>query len=239
MDLGLGERIVGLTEQDNCRPVLKKAVTVGFYIQPNLEKIAALKPDLVLFDVYPGQAETRRRLAGLGLKVESFEVRRLSDILAVTDRLGGLTGRIREAGRLNRRLKAQLERYRNPAGPGRPRVYLEVGHDPYFSAGRDSFLHELIELAGGRNIAGSLPGAYPRVDAEFIIAADPEVIILSGMDSGDARAVGRRPGWDRLSAVRSGRIHSGLGTHPLTTPSPRLILENLPVLHRILNSARR
>jgi iron complex transport system substrate-binding protein len=108
---------------------------------------------------------------------------------------------------------------------GPVRVYFEVSADPLMAMGAGSYVGDLITLAGGKNIVRDLGGEYPQISPEFIVAMDPQVIILSHA-ANPARAleeVRRRPGWGNLSAVREGRVYADLDMDSIMRPGPRII----------------
>lgn len=238
VELGLAGHIVGVTGQETAPEKLPAASDVGLYVRPDIERIIALEPDLVLFERYPGQERQREVLEEMGIRVETFRVARLDDIIGKVRRLGALTGREAAAAALAGELEATIGRHRRKAAAGdRTSVYIEVGYAPLFTAGRDSYLTELVALAGGASITAALPGDYPNISPEFVVSARPEVILLPAMSGAWLADITARPGWETVPAVADGRIHSDAGAHPITVPSPRLIRETLPALAALLERA--
>ena len=108
---------------------------------------------------------------------------------------------------------------------------METGSDPLFTCGKGSFIHEMIEIAGGHNIAGDIAQPFPRISSEFVINSDPEVIILPYMGRNFGKeALKQRQGWEKISAIKTGRVYDDIGSQVITIPSPRLILYGLPAL---------
>ena len=234
IELGLQDRIVGVTTSSDYLDEVKRAERVGLWIRPNVEKIIELNPDLILATGFAGQQSAADKLSALGLRVvvldetqgiaEIFaETRQIGDIFGIPARTEALLKRMRATVATTRRLTAALS--------SRPRVYLETGYDPLFTCGKGSFIHEMIEIAGGINIAGDIAQPFPRISSEFVLNSDPEVIILPYMGRNFGKeALKQRKGWEKISAVRTGCVYDDIGSHVITIPSPRLILYGLPAL---------
>lgn len=232
IELGLKDRIVGVTTSSDYLEEVKNIERVGFYMKPNIEKIVSLKPDLVFATGFVGQKSAVEKLKNLGIRVITFETQGMEAIFAMTKKIGELFGvQKRSQEFLDRMKKVVKETKGRTQELPRPRVYVETGYDPLFTCGQGSFIHELIEIAGGKNIAGDIDKPFPRVSAEFILSKDPEVIILPYMGRGFGKeALKKRNGWGKISAVRTGRVYDDIGYNVITIPSPRLILYGLPEL---------
>ena len=233
IELGLQDRIVGVTTSSDYLEEVKGAERVGLWVKPNIEKIVALKPDLVLATGFAGQQSAIRKLSALGLRVVVLDdTRGVEEILAQTKQLGNIAGAPGRTGALLERMQKVIEETRRKTALlARPRVFVETGCDPLFTCGKGSFINDMVEIAGGENIAGEINQPFPRISSEFILSKDPEVIILPYMGRNFGKAVLRqRKGWANISAVRTGRIYDDLDSHVITIPSPRLILYGLPEL---------
>lgn len=247
--LGLGPKVVGVTTFCRYPPEALAKPKIGTFIQPDLERIAAQRPDLVF--VIRNPIGLAGKLARLGLKVEELELDTVDEILASIRRAGRAAG-VPEAGeRLAGRLRADLDRLRVDR-QGRPPVtvlYI-VDRTPgtlqgMFAAGQGSYLDELMTLAGGRNVAPAGGGSFPKISLEQVLAADPEVIIDMG-DYSHGRAVtpeSRRAKlalWARypnLRAVRQGRVYD-VSSDEFVVPGPRLA-EAAKSLQAMLNAETR
>ena len=232
IELGLRDRIVGVTPFSDYLKETKDIEKVGFYTQPSLEKIVSLKPDLVLVADYIGQESLFKALERLGIKVVVFRRGGVKGIFEMVEEIGRLCGKEREARRLLKEMKAVInEVKRKVKGLERPRVYVEVGYNPLFTAGKGSHIDDLTEIAGGENIARQINKPYPRIGQEFVIEKDPQVIILPYMGRGYTKeSVKKRGGWKNIEAVRNNRVYDDIGTQIITIPSPNLILKGLPEL---------
>ncbi len=223
--LGLGEKIVGVSSYCNFPPEALKKEKVGGYITPSLEKIISLRPDLV-FQTADGDLKAFvNRLAGLGIPVYITNPRSLSETLKAILKIGEVTFSLPAAQTLVESMRAKLIGVREKvAGLPRLRVLHAMSVDPLISSGRGTFVHDLIVLAGGENIAAGAQGKHPLLSMEEVIARDPQVIILSSMLSNEPMTAQKR-WWERyreISAVRTGRIQV-IQADLILRPSPRIV----------------
>lgn len=210
--LGTGERLVGVTRFDD-DPRVAKLPRVGGYNDPEPETVLGLKPDLVLAEPAPQNRGPIEVLARLGVPVETFRSATIAEIESTIEGVAGLLG-VPGKGEA---LRASLEDARvatQKAVRGRPRVraMLVFGLDPLVVAGKTGFAGELLEAAGGENVAGG-PQPYVRMSAETAVLARPEVIVLCGVTAPQGRPV--LPG---LEKVRVATLRSSALLHP----GPRL-----------------
>jgi iron complex transport system substrate-binding protein len=209
---------------------------VGGYITPSLEKIVSLRPDLV-FQTADGDLKNFvDRLAGLGIPVYITNPRSLEDTLEAVRKIGEAAFAF-EAGRaLAEAMEARARAIRERVfGRPRLRVLHVLSTDPLISSGRGSFVHDLISLAGGENIAADGKGKHPLLSLEEVIARDPQAILLSSMLS-DEPMVAQKKWWEKyreISAVRTGRIRV-IQADLILRPSPRIV-EGLAEIARTLH----
>ncbi len=232
--LGLGDRVVGVTEFCHYPPEVRRKSKIGSYLHPNLETILAMKPDLVVVLKEHGELAGRLR----NIKLDVFELQH-NDLAGVYDSMlliGRRTGIVAVAEEKVRKIREALEEIESQAA-GRPRrgVMFVVGRTPgtiqdLMVVGRGSFLNELIAIAGGRNVFGGASSYYPRIPREEVYAKRPDVIIDMG-DMGDTdqateqytRSVTKL--WKRipgLPAVDSGRVYS-VAEDVFVVPGPRVV----------------
>ena len=214
--------IIGVDDFSNFPAQINTLPRLGSGLTPNLEAIVALEPDLVLTDEAAGAASERMR--DLGLTVYAGTAATYPELFENLRILGRIVNRNSEALALNNRIRRDVDAIsQQVAGEVSPRVYYEVFPDPLFSASTSSFIGALIARAGGDNIVPGDLGTFPQLDPEFVVAADPEVIILASLQSiDDLRA---RPGWENISAVRNGRVVSltEVEIDELSRPAPRIV----------------
>jgi iron complex transport system substrate-binding protein len=232
--LGLGPRVVGVTRYCEYPPEAKTKPKIGTFLEPDYERILALKPDLVLVIKNPVQAA--EKLHGLGLRAEEIDQDSVADIYRSLERIGGLTGRAEAARKLVARLRGDLDRIRASVA-GRPpaSVLFLVGRAPgtlqdMVGCGPGTFLDELLTLAGGANVLARSPILYPKVSMENIMAADPDVIIDMGDYAHAQQATEHRrrqelalwSAYPHLRAVRSHRVFA-VTSSAFVVPGPRMV----------------
>lgn len=217
--LGAGKCLVGNTNQCDFPAPARAVYKVGDFISPDLERIVALHPSLVLLTL-PAHRQLAEKLAEL--KIATY-VSRPADLEAVCleiDSVARRLGRPAAGESLVRDMKRRLDSIPNFADT--PRVYLEISGAPLMTAGRGTFITELLARAGARNVFASSLQEYPVVDPEAVIRADPEVILLLHPDL-RAADVGRRLGWNQVQAVKQGRVYDGLDEDLFFRPGPRIV----------------
>ncbi|HEX6121535.1 MAG TPA: ABC transporter substrate-binding protein [Ktedonobacterales bacterium] len=192
------------------------------------EQIVALKPDLVLS--WGGfTSKVDQSLTQAGLNVVDLPAKDLSGTLTEIRLVGQLIHAESTANHLVDSLQARINAVKAKVQGAPPvSVYIELGYTPPppFAYGGGSFGDEIIRDAGGTNIFGNVTssGGFPAVSDESIIAANPQIIILTGgpQYSGDPVSVTRRPGWATITAVKTGRVYS-IDPNPIQRPGPRLV----------------
>jgi len=179
--LGLGEKVVGVTEYCNYPPEALDKEKVGGFSTPDIEKIIALEPDLILASSIHAK-EIIPALEERGLIVFAIEPKDLDELFEDIKVVGKITGKEKEASELvaqmERRVKAVTEKTDKLREDQRPRVFYPVWHDPLWTVGSETFVNELIEKAGGVNIFQDIK-RYKTVDLETVIARNPEIIIAA------------------------------------------------------------
>ena len=223
--LGLDESVVGVTDFSNYPPKVRSLPKVGSYIRINLERVVALKPDLIVATRDGNPKETVERLTDMGFPVYVVDPRNLESLFRTILSLGDITQRSAQARTVVRDLEARLERLdERIRGLPRPKVFLQIGIDPLVTVGRGTLQDELIERAGGVNIAGNEPMPYPTLSVEHVLKAAPDVILLSTMEGETAlkRALRYWEKWQSVPAVAENRIHAVDGDL-IDRASPRIV----------------
>jgi iron complex transport system substrate-binding protein len=177
--LGLGDKVVGVTDQDDYPPEAAEKEKVGGYINPDIEKIVALKPDLVLV-AYGTSMDVIDSMVGLGLTVFGIKTTDLNDLLNDITTVGKITGKEAKATALTSEMENTIKAVAAKTAElqQRPRVFYIVGNGPLWTAGSGTFINELIEKAGGVNICENITG-YSEVSLEYVVACNPQIIITS------------------------------------------------------------
>ena len=232
--LGQGDRVVGVSGYTVRPPEARSKPKVSAFINARFDKIQALRPDLVLAfsDL---QADLTAELIRRGMTVVTFNQRSVGEILQMIRMLGGLVGCPAEADDLAGRLEADLDRIRESAArfPSRVRVFFEEWDDPIISGIR--WVEELVVIAGGDPIfpelADAALGRDRIVDSAEVARRNPDVIYASWCGKKVKKsAIAGRPGWERVAAVRDGRVFEVKSTYILQ-PGPACLTEGVRQLH--------
>lgn len=216
--LGQCARLVGVDKFSNWPLSVRALPRLGGLDDAPLEAIVALKPDLVLL------AESARitpRLESLGIKVMALEPRKLADVQRVLAVLGRVF-QTDTADKVWQSLDAGLSQAAAglPAQARASRVYFEVSREPY-AASEASFIGELLARVGLRNIVPGTLGPFPLLNPEFVVRADPDIVMVADTGAAELR---QRPGWSQMQALRNKRLctFSREQGDMLVRPGPRL-----------------
>jgi iron complex transport system substrate-binding protein len=235
-DLGQEERLVGVTQYSTYPPEAESLPRVGSYVRLDIEKIVALKPDLCIATKDGNPKHIVDKIVSLGIPVYVINPRNLQQIMDTITRLGSLLRAEQAAKELVSDMEKRIGRVqaRVKKGDHRPRVFFQIDAEPLFSAGTDTFIHELIELAGGINTtAGEV--SYPRYSWEDIIVLQPEIVMISSMAGGLAPEylLNSWKKWNLLSAVKNDKVFV-VDAELFDRPTPRLI-DGLEVIAAIIH----
>ncbi|UCD72700.1 MAG: cobalamin-binding protein [Candidatus Bathyarchaeota archaeon] len=234
--LGLDDQIVGVSDYCDHPAQAKEKQKVGGFATISIERVVSLEPDLVLA-TGGVQLRTVNRLEELGIKTLVLSPKTVEDILNDIELVGKITNKNSEAVILVEELKNRIRFIESATFQlkSTPRVYYEIWHSPLMSAGQDTWINELIDLAGGINIFSDSSDPYPIISSELVIYRDPEIIIIKrGYMGGIAKEdIEVRPGWNRITAVKMGRIYE-IDEDILIRPGPRII-DGLEALAAIIH----
>jgi iron complex transport system substrate-binding protein len=233
--LGLGDRLVGDTDYCEYPPEAKLKPHVGPILNPSLEKIVTLKPDLVLGSPEANRIETADRLARLGIPLYGVTARGVEETLHSIEDLGRVLGKAPEAEQLVEGLRRRIAGVeKGVAGRGRPRVLFVVWYRPLTTAGAHTFITDVVHRAGGVSISEDLPGEWPRLSLEEALRRDPDVILLPRAESfsPELEELRHLPGWRDLRAVKNRRMY--FISDMIIRPSPRLV-DALEEVARVLH----
>ena len=225
--LGLGDRVVGVTDYCNYPPDATTIPSVGDYMAPNIEEIIAREPDLVL--ATNEHEEAIAQLESQGIAVVGLDPKNIEDVLATITLVGKLTGQEKEAASLvnemQKRIKAVTDKTGTLSEAQRPRVFYIIWHDPIWTTGAETFEDELIRMSGGVNIAHDLNG-YVDMSLESLIVANPQVIIAGvGMGTGEnlpLQFVQTESRLQDIDARQNDRIYS-IDMDIVSRPGPRIV----------------
>jgi len=182
--LGLREEIVGVTDFCDYPEAALTKQRIGGFVNPSIEKIVSLKPDLILAIRDGNRMVTVHRLSDLGFSVYVVDPTGFDGVVKTIENIGEVVRRQGKSTEIVRKITKKKEAVvRLTQSLPRPKVFFQVGYSPIVTVGRGSLGDDLIRLAGGRSISENESGSYPVYGVETILSKAPEVIILSSMDS--------------------------------------------------------
>lgn len=231
--LGVGDRVVGRTDFCDYPEEVSDIPSVGGYSQPSLESIMAVEPDLVLAS-FGTSKELIDQLRNLGISVLGYNPETLDDVLKMIWEIGKVTGVEENAALLIENLKERIAAVKRLVKDAdRPLVFWEVWHDPLYTAGPNTFINDLITLAGGRNLAADADSPWPVYSLEVLLAKNPDIYIATKDQWSDPGNISERPGYDQLKAVKNGRVYV-INANNVNRPGPRLV-DGLEELVKIIH----
>jgi iron complex transport system substrate-binding protein len=233
--IGAGEQIVGVTSFCDYPPEAKARPKVGGAF-PNLEVVLSLKPTLVVAPRGFIRPDMVGKLDQLKIALFILDANTIEDVVRHIQTIGRMLGRSEKADAVAADLRRRVAEIKiRTADAPRPRVFYVLNNDPLMTAGPGSFIHQLIELAGGVNVAAGAPISYPRLSLEEVVKQDPQVIVFPvGDEEGIPDQEQQRwLRWPTLSAVRQNRFVR-IPSVLLDRPGPRVV-DGLELLARQLH----
>ncbi len=231
--LGLNDEIVGVTEFCDYPTEAKKKEKIGGFINPNLEKIYSLKPDLVL-GIRGNPIDLFMNLKKLKIKSLAFDPKNVDELFKLILTIGKVVDKRDEARNLVEVLSEKRMKIIEEARKfKKKRVYVEIWNSPYMSVGKNTYINDLIEGVGGINIASKATGDWPILSQEFIINENPEVIIIAYMGQ-TIDDVLKRSGWEKIDAVKNRRIYIFENQDLIFRLGPRII-DGMEELFRLIH----
>ncbi len=207
VELGAKSAIVGRTDYDLGLGV-DSLPSVGGGLDPSVETIVSLRPELVIGWETQGPAQLRDRLTSLGIPVFSIKTEDTTDVFRAIRNLGALTGRAPRADSLAARVRGELEAVRRSVeGRPRPRVFYLVWKDPPTTAGPKTFITQVIQVAGGETVFPEATALWPAVSLEELVRRQPDHVIVPVGEAGTAKLeeLRRTPGWRDLRGIQGER----------------------------------
>jgi iron complex transport system substrate-binding protein len=211
--LGLGDKVVGVSNDCDWPAEAKTKSKVGSFWQPNTEAIIAVKPDLVVCESFPQQKEVAETLKRAGLNVFSLRVESIDELFSAITQIGDAAGCHKKAEQLAADINDRLNQIRvKSASVKKVKVLWAVQTEPVRVAGVNTFVNEILELSGGQNAIAPTPDQYPSIGTEVIMSCGAEVIIQSAMGRQDIQKQQQSAEkfWSRfanLPAVKDKRIY--------------------------------
>jgi iron complex transport system substrate-binding protein len=223
-ELGLDDKIVGVTSYCNWPPQARQKPQIGGFTNPSIEKIVSLKPDLIIATADGNRKDTVNQLERIGLAVYVTNPSDTDKILKSILHIGEITDKINVAEKLVERLRKRMDNIAaQTQNKRRPRVFFQIGLEPVITAGRGTLINEVIGRAGGINIAGDDAARYPRYGAEGIMAGSPDIILFAPM-SNNKELAAVKSYWQKLPqipAIKNNKIYL-IDSDLISRASPRI-----------------
>lgn len=234
--LGQQRRLKGVTRFSDYPEAARQLPRVGSYVHLDIERIAALKPDLCIGVKDGNPLSVVTRLQAMGIPFYAVHPVDLETVMQSIETIGDLLGASRAAAQTVTEMRKRIDRVKTivAAADSKPRVFVQIGVSPIVSVGSRTFIHQLITLAGGTNIAaGSTP--YPRFSREQVILLAPDVMVISSMARATVfdRVKAEWMQWSAIPAVRNQAVFIA-PTNIFDRPTPRLV-EGLEQMARYLH----
>jgi iron complex transport system substrate-binding protein len=215
--LGAGDRVVGVTSFCDYPPEAREKPPVGDTLKPSVEKIIAVKADLVIISTASQIEASFQRLKELGVPVYVSNPRSIDGVVESIDRIGELIDARERADQLTNELRRRITTVETQvAEASRPSVLVILGTEPLITAGAGSFINDLINRAGARSISAEEKTDYPQYSIETVIARQPEIILLQ------AGGNDLTPRLRQTPAARSNRVYH-IDDDLLLRPGPRIV----------------
>lgn len=232
--VGAGDRLVGNTDYCDYPAQAKQVAKIGDTMHPSVERIIALKPQVVLVSTASQLEVFAKQLDQQGIVVYVTNPRSLDEIFRSITAFGEMFGSAEQAGRVAADLRKRSDAVATALGGVTPvRVFYQVADEPLYTIGREAYLTDLVRRAGGISVTADVPDAFPRYSDEAALSAKPEAIILpTGGTMGTANSTVAAPLRDS-PAVRNNRVYK-INDDYLSRPGPRLV-DGLEALARALH----
>jgi iron complex transport system substrate-binding protein len=229
-ELGAGDLVVGVTDYTEFPETARAKPSVGGLVDPSMEKIVALEPDLVLMAAHLNRQETIQQLEDLALPVFLVNPQGLDGILKMVLSVGEAINRGAPAQTLVKQLSQKREGVLSRVrGLPRPKILVVIWYDPVLTAGSKAFITDAVVAAGGDSVTADIPQAWPQISMEEVLRRSPDFLLLIKELHGGITldALKAHAGWDRLDAVRNARVTYVDERMELPSPSVFDALEGL------------
>jgi iron complex transport system substrate-binding protein len=215
--LGAGDRVVGVTSYCDYPSEARSKESVGDTLKPNVERIVALKADLVIVSTASQVESFVQKLEALGIPVYVTNPRSIEGVLESISAIGAIIGVADAARQLTDKLRGRIALISSRlADRTPPSVFVILGTEPLITAGASSFINDLVNRAGGRSISADVSGDYPQYSLETAIAKEPEIILLQAGGNVLPERLKQTP------AARAGRVYR-MDDDLLLRPGPRIV----------------
>jgi iron complex transport system substrate-binding protein len=206
--LGAGDDVVGISDYTKYPAAALTKPSVGDLIKPSIETILSLRPDLVIGTQPKGPMEVTDQLERAGIPIFLVSPHGIAGIFHSVETIGMALNRTPQAEALihNLQLRVDVVRTRTKHLPA-PRVFMPIWYDPITTIGKNAFITEVIEAAGGRSVTDDLNTEWPQISMEVVLERAPEALLLVRGGKTTLKVLQDRPGWSRMAAIKTQRAY--------------------------------
>jgi ABC-type Fe3+-hydroxamate transport system substrate-binding protein len=209
--LGAGDDVVGISDYTKYPVEALKKPSVGDLIKPSIEIILSLHPDLVIGYQPAGPMEVTDQLERVGIPIFLVKHNALHGIAGIThsvETIGQALNRTSQADALIHSLQQRVDAVRaRTKGLPAPRVFMPIWYDPITTIGKNAFITEIIEAAGGRSVTDDLPAEWPQISMEVVLERAPDALLLVRGGKTTLKVLQDRPGWSSMAAIQEHRAY--------------------------------
>ena len=206
--LGAGDDVVAISDYTKYPAAALTKPSVGDLIKPSIETILSLHPDLVIGVQPKGPMEVTDQLERVGIPIFLISPHGIVGILHSVESIGIALNRTPQADALVRRLQQRVDAVRaRTKGQPAPKVFMPIWYDPITTIGKNAFITEVIEAAGGRSVTDDLPTEWPQISMEVALERAPDALLLVRGGKTTLQVLQDRPGWSSMAAIKAHRVY--------------------------------
>jgi iron complex transport system substrate-binding protein len=226
--LGAGDDVVGISDYTKYPAAALTKPSVGDLIKPSIETILSLHPDLVIGVQPKGPMEVTDQLERVGIPIFLVSPHGIAGILHSVESIGMALNRTPQADVLIHSLQQRVDAVKaRTKGQTAPRVFMPIWYDPITTIGKNAFITEIIEAAGGRSVTDDLPAEWPQISMETVLERAPDALLLVRGGKTTLKVLQDRPGWSSMAAIKSQRAYYVDDRINLASPIAIDVLEDL------------
>jgi ABC-type Fe3+-hydroxamate transport system substrate-binding protein len=206
--LGAGDDVVAISDYTKYPSAALKKPSVGDLIKPSVETIVSLHPDLVIGYQPKGPLEVTDQLERIGIPIFLVSPHGIAGIMHSVETIGTALNRTEQADALVHSLQLRVDAVKaRTKGLPAPRVFMPIWYDPITTIGKNAFITEVIEAAGGRSVTDDISAEWPQISMEVVLERAPEALVLVRGGKMTLQVLQSRPGWDSLTAIQQHRVY--------------------------------
>jgi iron complex transport system substrate-binding protein len=226
--LGAGDDVVAISDYTKYPAEALKKPSIGDLIKPSIETILALQPDLVIGMQPKGPMEVTDQLERAGIPIFLTSPHGIAGIFHSVETIGMALNRTQQADALVHNLQQRVDAVRaRVKGQTAPRVFMPIWYDPITTIGKNAFITEIIEAAGGRSVTDDLGTEWPQISMEVVLERTPDALLLVRGGKTTLQVLQDRPGWSSMAAIKAHRAYYVDGRINFASPVAIDALEDL------------